>query len=61
MNKILIYGAGKAGKKLINILLKSGTNILGIIDENKKIKKYLSIPVYRENKIYHFIKKKLND
>jgi FlaA1/EpsC-like NDP-sugar epimerase len=61
MNKILIYGAGKAGKKLINILLKSGTNILGIIDENKKIKKYLSIPIYREKKIYYFIKKNLID
>jgi hypothetical protein len=37
MEKILIYRAAEAGKKLINILLKSGTNIVGIIDKNKKI------------------------
>jgi FlaA1/EpsC-like NDP-sugar epimerase len=61
MDKILIYGAGEAGKKLVKILLKSGTNIVGIIDKNKKIKKYLSIPVYREIKIYDFIKNKLID
>lgn len=59
MDKILIYGAGKAGKKLVKILLKCGTNIVGIIDKNRKIKKYLNIPVYREIKIYDFIKKKL--
>lgn len=59
MEKILIYGAGKAGKKLTNIFLKSGTNIVGIIDKNKKIKKYLSVPVYRERTINYFIKNKL--
>ena len=33
--KILIVGAGGHGKVVLDILIESGANILGFIDENK--------------------------
>jgi FlaA1/EpsC-like NDP-sugar epimerase len=59
-NKILIYGAGQAGKKVLQILKLMNVGVTGFLDQNikKNIKNY---PVFKEKDLDNLIKnKKIN-
>ena len=62
MKNILIYGAGKASKKLSKEIVKSGINIKGIITNQLKKKKFFNnIQVYRESDLSKVTSKDLID
>ena len=51
MNKIVVYGLGSAGKKIISQTLKSKLKISAIIDNNYKGSSYKNIPVITIDKL----------
>ena len=51
MNKIVVYGLGSAGKKIISQALKSKLKISAIIDNNYKGSSYKNIPVITIDKL----------
>ena len=51
MNKIVIYGLGSAGKKIISQTLKSKLQISAIIDNNYEGNSYKNIPVITIDKL----------
>ena len=58
--KVLVYGAGEAGKQLVNSLKNNPEfKVIGFLDDNKKLQKNLqSKKIYPLNKIEHLIKNK---
>ena len=59
--KVLVYGAGEAGKQLVNSLKNNPEfKVIGFLDDNKKLQKknLQSKKIYPLNKIEHLIKNK---
>ena len=58
---VLVYGAGEAGKQLVNSLKNNPEfKVVGFLDDNKKLQKKIlqSKKIYSLNKIEHLIKNK---
>ncbi|OEH86745.1 hypothetical protein BHU72_00265 [Desulfuribacillus stibiiarsenatis] len=48
MKQVIIFGAGKYGKKLVNVLLQEGFIVAAILDNNPKLNNtfYMNVPIY---------------
>ena len=47
----IVFGSGGHGKVIADILISSGFNVVGFIDDNPKVKEIFGIPVWRYEKL----------